>query len=88
VLATRTDPELPLSRLRVRGQLLEIRDRDLRFTGAETASFLTQGMGLALSREDVTTLEHRTEGWIAGLMPLPRPHSGTGHNRNVWRHSP
>jgi len=68
VLATRTDPELPLSRLRVRGQLLEIRDRDLRFTGAETASFLTQGMGLALSKEDVTTLEHRTEGWIAGLQ--------------------
>ncbi len=68
VLATRTDPELPLSRLRVRGQLIEIRDRDLRFTQAETASFLTQGMGLPLSEEDVATLEQRTEGWIAGLQ--------------------
>src|SRR6266566_8760297 len=41
VLATRTDPELPLSRLRVRGQLVEIRDRDLRFTQEEAANFLT-----------------------------------------------
>ncbi len=68
VLATRIDPELPLSRLRVRGQLLEIRDRDLRFTRAETASFLTRSMGLLLSEEDVATLERRTEGWIAGLQ--------------------
>jgi len=68
VLATRTDPELPLSRLRVRGQLVEVRDRDLLFTQAETASFLTQGMGLPLSAEDVATLSKRTEGWIAGLQ--------------------
>ncbi len=68
VLATRIDPEFPLSRLRVHGQLLEIRDRDLRFTQAETASFLTQSMGLSLSEEDITTLERRTEGWIAGLQ--------------------
>ena len=68
VLATRSDPELPLSRLRVRGQLLEIRDRDLQFTQEEAASFLTQGMGLPLSEGDVATLLQRTEGWIAGLQ--------------------
>ena len=68
VLATRTDPELPLSRLRVRGQLLEIRDRDLRFTQEEAASFLTQGMDLPLSEGEVATLQQRTEGWIAGLQ--------------------
>ncbi len=68
VLATRADPELPLSRLRVRGQLLEIRDRDLQFTQEEAASFLTQGMGLPLSEGDVATLLQRTEGWIAGLQ--------------------
>src|SRR5439155_14900385 len=67
VLATRTDPEFPLSRLRVRGQLLEIRSSDLRFTQEESTSFLLQRMGLPLSEEDVTTLHHRTEGWIAGL---------------------
>jgi LuxR family transcriptional regulator, maltose regulon positive regulatory protein len=68
VLATRTDPELPLSKFRVRGQMIEIRDRDLRFTQAETASFLTQAMGLSLSEKDMATLEQRTEGWIAGLQ--------------------
>jgi LuxR family transcriptional regulator, maltose regulon positive regulatory protein len=67
VLATRTDPELPLSRLRVRGQLGEIRSSDLRFTQEEATTFLLQRMGLPLSGEDVATLHHRTEGWIAGL---------------------
>ncbi len=68
VLATRTDPALPLSRLRVRGQMIEIRTSDLRFTQAETTSFLLQSMGLPLSEEDVATLQQRTEGWIAGLQ--------------------
>src|SRR5260221_3041780 len=68
VLISRTDPELPLSRLRVRGQLIEIRSSDLRFTQAETSSFLTRGMGLPLLAEDVAILQHRTEGWIAGLQ--------------------
>ncbi len=68
MLATRTDPELPLSRLRVRGQLIEIRSSDLRFTQEEATSFLLQRMTLPLSDEDVATLQNRTEGWIAGLQ--------------------
>ena len=68
VLATRTDPVLPLSRLRVRGQLLEIRSNDLRFTREEAASFLQHSMGLPLTEEDVAILSERTEGWIAGLQ--------------------
>jgi LuxR family maltose regulon positive regulatory protein len=68
VLATRTDPELPLSRFRVRGQLLEIRSSDLRFTQQEATSFLVQRMGLPLAEEDVALLSERTEGWIAGLQ--------------------
>src|SRR5258708_8063717 len=68
VLATRTDPELPLSRLRVRGQLVEIRSSDLRFSQEEATNFLLQHMRLPLSEEDVATLHHRTEGWIAGLQ--------------------
>jgi LuxR family maltose regulon positive regulatory protein len=68
VLSTRTNPELPLSRFRVRSQMLEIRDQDLRFTRQEAASFLVEGMGLPLSEEDVATLAARTEGWIAGLQ--------------------
>ena len=68
VIATREDPKLPLSRLRVRNQLTELRAADLRFTPAEAAGFLNQVMGLDLSAEDIAALETRTEGWIAGLQ--------------------
>jgi LuxR family maltose regulon positive regulatory protein len=68
VIATRSDPPLHLARLRARGQLLELRQADLRFTAGETAAFLNEAMGLGLSPEDVTALEARTEGWIAGLQ--------------------
>jgi LuxR family maltose regulon positive regulatory protein len=68
VIATREDPNLPLSRLRVRGQLTELRAADLRFTPSEAADFLQQAMGLHLSTENVAALETRTEGWIAGLQ--------------------
>ena len=68
VIATREDPHLSLARLRARGQLSELRATDLRFTSSEAAKFLNQVMGLALSSDQVTTLETRTEGWIAGLQ--------------------
>jgi LuxR family maltose regulon positive regulatory protein len=68
VIATREDPPLPLARLRARGQLTELRADDLRFTPAEATEFLNQVMGLNLSAEDITALEARTEGWIAGLQ--------------------
>ena len=68
VIATREDPLLHLSRMRARGQLIELRATDLRFTDAEAAEFLDQVMGLELSMEDIAALERRTEGWIAGLQ--------------------
>ena len=68
VIATREDPHLPLARLRVRGQLTELRAADLRFSSSEAAAFLNQMMGLNLSGEDIVALETRTEGWIAGLQ--------------------
>ena len=68
VMATRSDPPLPLARLRGRGDLTELRAADLRFMPDEAAAFLNQVMGLALSAEDVAALETRTEGWIAGLQ--------------------
>src|SRR5205823_12120029 len=68
VIVTREDPQLPLARLRARGQLTELRATDLRFTPPEAAEFLNQGMGLNLSAEDITALEARTEGWIVGLQ--------------------
>ena len=68
VLATRVDPPLPLARLRARGELVEVRAGDLRFTAEEAAAFLAGPMGLALSKDDVATLADRTEGWAAALQ--------------------
>jgi LuxR family maltose regulon positive regulatory protein len=68
VIGSRSDPPLPLARLRARGQLLELRAADLRFTVNETALFLNEVMRLDLSPELVDTLEARTEGWVAGLQ--------------------
>jgi LuxR family transcriptional regulator, maltose regulon positive regulatory protein len=68
VLTTREDPDLPLARLRARDQLTEIRARDLRFSREETKLFLQQVMGLALSDQDVSVLDGRTEGWAVGLQ--------------------
>lgn len=68
LITTREDPPLPLARLRVRGQLSELRAADCRFSTSEAAQFLNQIMGLSLAEEDVAALEQRTEGWIAGLQ--------------------
>jgi LuxR family maltose regulon positive regulatory protein len=68
MITTREDPQLPLARLRVRDQMTELRAADLRFTPAEAAAFLSQVMDLDLSTADITALEERTEGWIAGLQ--------------------
>jgi len=68
VIACRAKPELPLARLRARGQLCELRADQLRFTAEEARTFLTKTMGLPLVDADVAALEERTEGWIAGLQ--------------------
>ena len=68
VIATRSDPALPLARLRARGELLEIRADDLRCTPDEAAAYLNGAMRLALTAEQVAALEARTEGWIAALQ--------------------
>jgi len=68
VIATRSDPPLRLARLRGRGQMTELRAADLRFTPDEADGFLNQAMGLELATNEVATLAHRTEGWIAGLQ--------------------
>jgi len=68
VMLTRSDPPLPLARMRVRDQLTEIRTADLRFTPIEAAAFLHDCMGLDLQDLQVQALAARTEGWIAGLQ--------------------
>ncbi len=68
VIATRADPPIPFARLRVRVELVELRADDLRFTAEETASFLERLVGVTFSPEEISLLEQRTEGWIAGLQ--------------------
>jgi LuxR family maltose regulon positive regulatory protein len=68
VVATRADPPLGLARLRSRNQVTEARTADLRFTREETAAFLNRVHRLDLPEEDISHLEHRTEGWIVGLQ--------------------
>ena len=68
VIASRADPALPLARWRARGELVEIRAAELRFTPDEAAAYLNEMMGLQLTARDVAALEARTEGWIAALQ--------------------
>lgn len=67
-IATRSDPPLPLPRLRARGELVELRAADLRFTATEAGTFLNDVMGLDLTARQVEALDVRTEGWAAGLQ--------------------
>lgn len=68
VVASRADPPWPLAGLRARGELLEVRASDLRFTSEEAAAYLNDSMGLDLTAAAVDVLEARTEGWIAALQ--------------------
>lgn len=67
-ITSRVNPALPLPRLRARGELVEVRAADLRFTTEEAAAFLGDLMGLSLSPTQAATLAARTEGWAAGLQ--------------------
>ena len=67
VLASRVDPYLPLTSLRAKGQMTEIRIPDLRFSREETGAFLEQVMGAPVEDIAATTLEEKTEGWVTGL---------------------
>ena len=67
ILASRSDPPLPLSRYRARGQIIEIGAGELHFSMSETTEFLTRSMRLDLSPEDIASLHADTEGWVAGL---------------------
>ena len=78
VILTRADPLLPLSRLRVRDQLTELRAADLRFKLDEVTTFLSRTMGLSLTPEQIGSLEARTEGWIAGLQLAALSMQGCG----------
>ena len=67
-ISSRSDPPLPVARLRAAGQVTEIRAADLRFSDVEAEAFLNGSLGLGLESADVELLLTRTEGWAAGLQ--------------------
>jgi LuxR family maltose regulon positive regulatory protein len=83
VIASREDPPLPLSRLRARGQVTDVRQIDLRFTAEEAAEFLQRAMRLELPDSDVSALHRRTEGWIAGLQLVALSLHGRADARQI-----
>lgn len=68
VITSRTEPPLPLPRMRVRRQMTDIHAEILRFSDSETAKFLNQHMRLNLSAEHISQLNNITEGWVASLQ--------------------
>ena len=70
IILTRTDPPLNLPRLRARGQLLEVRNEQLRCTAEEATAFLQEIMGIELPPEALQEMIARTEGWLVGLQLL------------------
>lgn len=67
IISTRVDPRLPIARMRAQGQMVEIRVADMRFRQSEIAEFMNQIMEFELVEKNISALEMRTEGWIAGL---------------------
>jgi LuxR family maltose regulon positive regulatory protein len=68
IIATRSDPPLPLARVRSQNLLTELRAADLSFNADETASLFSESLNLQLSTRDIQLLKTRTEGWAAGLQ--------------------
>ncbi|MGE5463797.1 MAG: hypothetical protein ACM3PS_10600, partial [Syntrophothermus sp.] len=68
MITTRSDPALPLHRYRTRGQMVEIRAEDLRFSRQEVSSYMEKIGRVLLNSTELATLERRTEGWVAGLQ--------------------
>lgn len=83
IVVSRTQPAFPLSRLRAQGRLSDITHEDLRFTVDEAAAFLRDVMGLEMASSTVAKLEHRTEGWVAGLQLAALSMRGSGDREAV-----
>ncbi len=68
VILTRSDPALPVARLRSQHQLVEMRLADLSFSANEISVLFNKKLKIGISIDDAFSLENRTEGWIAGLQ--------------------
>lgn len=88
VLVSRLDPPLPLSQLRGRGRITELRGPELRFSGEESRAFIDQRTVVPLGDKAVALLIERTEGWAAGLnlaLLALNPYADVDHQIERWR---
>lgn len=85
ILLTRREPSLPLAKLRMRGQVTDIRSQDLRFSAHEAAAFMQHAIDIPLSEEAIGALVEDTEGWPAGLRlaTLTLRHGGDDIDRRI-----
>ncbi len=79
IVTTRSDPPWPLARWRSKGQMLEFRQDDLKFSRAETSQLFTELKCPSLNETQLNTLHHKTEGWVTGLQ-LAAFSLSAGHN--------
>jgi LuxR family maltose regulon positive regulatory protein len=84
VLASRSDPPVRLHRLRMAGELCELRDHDLRFSLAESHDLL-RGFGADIGTEELTLLHQRSEGWAAALQMAALSLRGTADPARIAR---
>ncbi|HEY4383727.1 MAG TPA: tetratricopeptide repeat protein, partial [Ktedonobacteraceae bacterium] len=70
IIITRSDPPIPLARLRIRNALYEMRAFDLRFSQEETSAFLQQTLVTPCAPEIILRINTHLEGWAAGLRLL------------------
>jgi LuxR family maltose regulon positive regulatory protein len=68
LIASRSDPPLPLARMRGQGKIHELRAAELQFSEEEAGSFLSKTFGIHIAEEEIASLHQRTEGWITGLQ--------------------
>jgi LuxR family maltose regulon positive regulatory protein len=85
ILMTRSEPPLPLARLRARHELNELTAADLRFSSAEIQAFLQQTLGVSISPEAIARIEERTEGWVAGLRLMTLASQGRPGSNDAER---
>ena len=87
ILSTRVDPPLPLSRMRARGQLLEVREEQLCCTDSEIEAFFREVVGIELESSQVRQVYNKSEGWLAGLQILGRSLHALLHEKSYPKHS-
>ncbi|MGA9532721.1 MAG: LuxR C-terminal-related transcriptional regulator [Anaerolineales bacterium] len=83
-VAGRSDPPLPIARLRARGQLFEVGLEDLRFNLEETQQFVHDRMGLDLPTPALEEWQSKLEGWVGGLQLAALSHRGAEDNYDDW----